>query len=776
MNTPRNSSAAHAALQGDALHAFLEQTHELLNAADAHTSITQQDRLAAATELMSQQSFAPRSVLELERVHDFWLLLNQPERANQFLQAHRTAALQADDRSSADTEVRLALSDIQSRLEFDPASAVPLLLPTAQAMSALPHDLDIDGYWSGWHAMAHKAQAWDAAEAGLDLQRTRERNHPDDDGAQAYGDAMTLVRKAELAHQRGETAKAAQQVQAAVTTLRDAPPDQAADFDQWMALAEQVLRISTASLPVLLMACEQQLQRSESPPPSQAVQAHRKVRVVRLQAQACALAGQLDAALQLAPQGHFGLTDDEGDPFTSLQIDWLVQAGQLEQAAALSLESVMHARPVSAVRGYQLAHAQFGSGSELDTTWALILAFALSDEDMRYLLSEETMPTESVDFYLQAVRARDPNNAVAALIEGMRLAAKRKMEQALPLLEQSVGQRPDWADSDKLNALWAARFAALPLEEALARPFIDAHGAHWCYAAGVVLDDDDDLGRLMGGKKKLPADELRAPLVQRYYEEGLARFEHFWSTGQGMFKDADLHVYSMLCNNLAIKYRNADRYDEAAVLHHKGLASSPFAEHRDGLMWCAIGNDDDEGIVAEAERLWHFAQEYGYSRNDPTNYFSTVALSLYKLDRDDEISIWMERLDQWFEELDEEEQASERRDYLASLMSMLDFFSSTHPELVLPRVRALQAEVVALRDCYPLRRLAGALEAYPELLEESLALYRQAHSFLDRDDGQDERRMAAEGIARAERKIVERDAEAQAAPAASNGKPWWRFW
>jgi hypothetical protein len=121
----------------------------------------------------------------------------------------------------------------------------------------------------------------------------------------------------------------------------------------------------------------------------------------------------------------------------------------------------------------------------------------------------------------------------------------------------------------------------------------------------------------MGEGRQVPPDEVCEPLVQRYYEEGLARFEAFWASGQGMYKDAHLHVYSMLCNNLAIKYRMQQRYDEAAALHHKGLSSSPFAEHHDGLLWCAIGKDDRAGIVTAAEQLWHFSQDYGYSRHAP---------------------------------------------------------------------------------------------------------------------------------------------------------------
>ena len=77
-----------AALQGDALFALIDRAHELLN--DYHenhsSSISRQDRIAAAVELLGQQNFAPATVQELERVHDFWLYLEQPETANTLLQ------------------------------------------------------------------------------------------------------------------------------------------------------------------------------------------------------------------------------------------------------------------------------------------------------------------------------------------------------------------------------------------------------------------------------------------------------------------------------------------------------------------------------------------------------------------------------------------------------------------------------------------------------------------------------------------------------------------
>jgi xylulose-5-phosphate/fructose-6-phosphate phosphoketolase len=94
--------------------------------------------------------------------------------------------------------------------------------------------------------------------------------------------------------------------------------------------------------------------------------------------------------------------------------------------------------------------------------------------------------------------------------------------------------------------------------------------------------------------------------------------------------------------------------------------------------------------------------------------------------------------------------------------------------LVLPRLREHQDEVIALKNCYALRRLACALEAYPELLEECVALHQQAHSYLLPEDGEEEEQMVLSGIERAQRKLAERDAPSRSDTA--DRRPWWRFW
>lgn len=759
------NQARSPALQGEALSARLDQADELLDSSAAQSGIVYSDRVAATAELLAQQPLAPQRLDQLERLHDLWLRLDRPQEANQLLQTFGAQALQAlTGAQRAEAAASLALSDLQSRLRYDRDGAKARLLPAAELIAQLPAAVDTEHLWWSWQQLARSGQAWEQAEQGLDLQRAQQRGAETED--QVWAEAMLSLEKAEIAQHSGDRAAQARHAQAAVDQLRLAPADQPLDFDQWLGLAQQLLELAPAQIPALLQACEQQLGSADSP----AVARHRQVHGLRLRAQACQRLGQLEAALALAPQAYFGLTDDSGDPFGALWLEWLETAGRLAEAAELALELALHSRPESARQAYELALRQIDQDPAHTFTWALILAWAGMEPDMREIVAGSPLAPRQPADYLEQARRLAPDHPLLALVEGWQLARRRQWPQALPLLERGVAAQPDWANTELLPMLWAARFAVLGAEAGAAQPLADSHGAHWCYGAGVVLNDDEALAAVLGGRKHLPPLDLRKPIALRYYEQGLARFEAFWATGQGRFKDADLHVYSMLCNNLAIQYRYLERYAEAEELHARGLASSPFAEHHSGLLWCAIHQDQDQAIVSQAEQLWHFAQEYGFGRHDPTAYFPSVAQSLYQLARTAEISIWLERLDEWWEALDEEEQAEERRDYLATLMALLDFFSTAHPELVLPRLQAHLAEIQGLHESYTLRRLACAMETSGEPLEQALALHREAAGYLNAEDDEDERRMSAEGIARVEKKI----AEAQAASVSS--KPWWKIW
>src|SRR5256885_10247984 len=113
MNTSQPATGQ-AVLEGEALHAFMDQAHDLLQQEDDASPIAPAERQAAVMELLSQQRFAPATVGELERLHDLWLDLERPETANALLREHRAATLQplqGDNHLLATAS--LALSDIQ---------------------------------------------------------------------------------------------------------------------------------------------------------------------------------------------------------------------------------------------------------------------------------------------------------------------------------------------------------------------------------------------------------------------------------------------------------------------------------------------------------------------------------------------------------------------------------------------------------------------------------------------------------------------------------------
>jgi len=91
------------------------------------------------------------------------------------------------------------------------------------------------------------------------------------------------------------------------------------------------------------------------------------------------------------------------------------------------------------------------------------------------------------------------------------------------------------------------------------------------YHAGVALAEFIDA---------VPAAEAAlAPHVVNAYRLGLARFERYFASGEGGYDDADPHLYSMLCHNLAQRLDGADQRAERIALHEKGIAASEFIEH-----------------------------------------------------------------------------------------------------------------------------------------------------------------------------------------------------
>ena len=208
--------------------------------------------------------------------------------------------------------------------------------------------------------------------------------------------------------------------------------------------------------------------------------------------------------------------------------------------------------------------------------WALARACAAAQEEFQGTLASGEKPVECFKRQLTLVREQSPGLAAADVVEGYHLSQEKEYARALPLLEK-LGQCPDMAHYAAVYQLWLTRVHVLGPDRGLSCGFVETPAGGWAYGAGVRLD-----GELKDEFPEAPnwPEAKLEELVARYYERGLIWFEGFFATGKGKFRDGDVHEYSMLCNNLAIKYNySSEQWDKAIAVHEKGIAASPCAEH-----------------------------------------------------------------------------------------------------------------------------------------------------------------------------------------------------
>lgn len=764
-------------LQGDALLTLLHNAVNQLFVEHHDARISHADRENAMAELLGQHQFAPQTLEELDCLHSAWMYAGQASMAVQALDTHREQVLQRlQGTEQLQAHSALALNAAQSLVTYDVPAARDAL---AQALTSM-YQLDGEALaqpYERWVSLVPSCEAYDLADAAIDTLAPRLAFENAQDFAAM---AQPWLDKTRMAQARGDDPAALAYATAAIdrfAQLHDG--DVHPDFDEWAQLGEQLHTMAPACITHWAAASQAHLQRTEATAPSPAVQKHRAIYSARLQALACAQLGQRDQAIAWGRQGRYELSGFEGDHFVSLWMEWLNAAQLLDELAPIALESAFHSRPASLQVAWKIARARLDSDAPRRATWALILAWCSMDRECREALGQSQSfdqgtptpvppPALPAEHYLEMVLQLQPQDPLVDLMRGMQLAYTRKQwPQALPLLERGCSAHPWLCNSEVVLMLWAARLHVHGAA-ALDMPMVAAPSGTWCYAVGVSLKNDHHMKPYMGGKKNLPPQEQRLPLAQRYYEAGLQHFEQFWATGEGGFKDADIHTYSMLCNNLAIRLRKQEDYARAIQLHERGLASSPFAEHLSGLLWCHIMPDEYAGIARTAEQLWHFAREHGYGRHAPCDYFNWAAEALYHLDRDAEISIWLERLDVWWQEEGDDEDREAQADYLECLLIMLEFFAYMHAELVTPRLPHLMQQVQTFPNLVLQRRM-GTLLMVCQQHAQALPFLQQAVQLAatDSNNSYDVERVHQD---------LQNCQDALAAPAPDSGKPWWKLW
>lgn len=754
MNLP-----SHAPLSGAALHDFLDETESALEL-QQETGVSDELRQSTLAALLARQAFQLDEMEAALRLHGLWLQAGRPEQALRVLQDAGPAlvdALPAEERAEA--AMRLVFCRIEAALAAGSgAAALPHGLDEAeQALQAQAGRATLED----WSQLADlSGQAGDQARARRCFQALHQLNtsNPARETYRAWDASVLNARLAASHHAGGHADQAQACAQAAIDALATAAPGQDVDADDWVNLGERLLAFAPAVVDDIARQAQARM------PADAAAALHRQlgVRLARLRSRSLHARGLLDQALAVAPAGRFCLSCGEHDAFSASVLDWLVEAERWPEAARLAFELAYSEREVSGLHACRLAIAHQDRGTEDDATrahWLLARACLEKYEELRSGQGTLDLVAHWEPYLAQAGQWM-PGHPLIRLLRGdCMLRAGREPAQTLPWLE-AVCELPVFASGYVLENLYLLRMRVHGVRQALALPFVKSLGGSWNYSIGVRIED---LRESLPEGTDWPQQEIDAMQV-RYYEQGLACFEAFFATGEGHYRSGDVHDYSMLCNNLAIGYRHRGDPQLALPLHAKGIAASSFAEHYHGMVSCQRQLKNHEALVEAAEQLWNYARAYGYGRHRPDQYFDDVSQALFQLSRCGEAAIWRQRLQEWWDGLDEDDQREYAENHLGTLVMLLSDMSyeqaaDSLPQLeaLLPRIRACEWTSTHYNAALAFKR-AGQYQRSIEVYTEVLA----------RCSG------SSEQDAEWRRQIKDSLAECRKGLRAQ--RPWWRFW
>lgn len=721
--------------------------------------------------LLRRQRCEPEDMEGLQRFYRLCLRNGEAAAALAMIEAQGgrvRAGLPADEQALAGVSLAFWRLDCLRSLAAVPGSA---LAETASLLGALPASEQSDEAWGYLADHAEDAGDHECVRQCAMKRHALATGQPERARFRAWDDAFLMLRLGRSYAAQGLPEKVRSAVDSAIDSLKRAPADQDVDHDDWLGLGEQAIALLPECFGRIRDEVRAHLVADECAPP---LRRAAEVQLARLEALALYRQGRLTEALEKSRAGRFGLSDDSDEDEFSMQVlDWLLEAGRAAEAARLAFECAFNERGESAPHACRLALQQMqqlpdeagGDGANGAAggaaEWALTLAFAATCEELQWVAGDAA-PTDFFERHLALARRYSPAHPGADVLQALYLIRERQAyAEALPLLEKAV-LHAELSAPNVLEALWLSRIHRHGAAPGLAMPYPDAAAAGWCYNMGVWLNFQ--LRDHFPEDMAWPEAAIES-LAARYYESGLKKFEAFIVSGSGMFRDGDLHVYSMLCNNLAIHYRQERKdYAAAALTHAKGIAASPFAEHYNGLMWCHYLADRDEDSVAAADALWHYAADHGFGRHCPPDYVGWVCCTLQTLGRDGEIAIWLQRLDEWWDELDAEDQAEAQADYLDTLTMVLWQMGVTRSDDALLRLERALPAIRALKQPACCRQAGGVLDLAGEH-PRALELYREARALLDRQGkaaDQALRQSVQEDVARLEKLLRLR--------------PWWKFW
>ncbi|MDD1012777.1 hypothetical protein [Pseudomonas rubra] len=743
--------------------------------------------------LLAQLRAQPLKAVSLEsidRLHVLWVNAGDADASKAVLAEDGQALLDAAS-EDARNELKLNLLVYQLRLDNYLKDEQGLLqaLDALQQLSNERLHFDIEQYrrYRIFDDLQHAPL--EVALKAIEVRHTLALINPGRQALRAWDDADQYRRRAQVlaAHEQDEQAREA--ALCAIAALRTAGPDQDVDNDDWLWLGNALIEI----VPLRLAMFEQPVVQAiaDLPLPQRR---EWEVRLARLAARSLQAQGDLAGALKICEVATLDLDSSGGDSFIDFHLPWLLENGQIEEAGQRAFMEIYDIRRHMWPGTAYWVHDRLLDAEDQSAWWPLCVMRACDDQQVleRFIsglpLRDESTPSlgplldalhaarndlEQIDNVfaqaLEEARRRAPNhpwiNRLLAVRE--REAGRIDANTELAMLREAVSAG-DMQDNRSAFSLFSAHASVFGIIDALHQPLpLMASGMYYYQFAGHLENLVGEHVETLSNEEAEPAWALLRKVQRVAYEHGQARLEQCFASGRGHRFDACAHLYSMLCNNLAINYNcynDQHMYDQALELHARGIAASPFAEHYHGILNNRIALDDNLGVVEAAEQLWHFAADHGYSRHDPEEYLFEVSRALFRLDREREILIWLERV----LKLQEERDISDKDLEISALFARIKV--AMHLSYNLPEAATSlwlrYAPHINERDEPSLVGCAGDVLKGLGRNEEAIAYYQRSILRSDPNNAVDQSNNEIFGQSIAELQAAEKPA----------GKAWWQIW
>ncbi|WP_124646780.1 hypothetical protein [Burkholderia ubonensis] len=777
-----------------------QQLDNLMDRLEADLEESDSSRASDLAARLRAQPLRAHSLEAVERLHTLWMHADDPAAARAVIDVDGASVHEAAPHGArSDIRMHLALFRLQIAHHLRDGDAIRHAIGDMHDIVRTSPDVGAERYRGLRIFDVLERDRADHALDTIELRHALNGATPGRGAFRAWDEADRQCRRAWALQRldRPDDARAA--ADAAVAAIAAPGEDQDIDAYDWLRIGDAMIEIAPRQLDAIRQAVAARIGGWALPPRREA-----EVRLARLAARASHALGDLQGALAQCEFARYSLESDGGDDFVEYELPWLLEAGRVDEAGRRAFFHLYQNESSMDERVAHIIHAHLADPADTSVWWPLcaMRAAGFAPTFERFVALGEARngalaarsPAHGEIF--AALGTLDGDALRYAVADAARAVAQRCapghpwIERFAAVYDGETGRIDATAQAARLLAaalegemtdnrtafvLTRARIGALGVAAAMKLPPPRLPSGLWSYAFACQIDDvaEEAIEALPDAEQ----EQVRADLERlqiAVYEQGRACMERFFETGNGHPYDACAHLYSMLCNNLAILYRGEKRYDEALALHRSGIAASPFAEHYDGVRYVLACQRKDEEMLEAAERLWHYAAEYGYSRHEPNWYVRDVVRALWRVDRCNEMPIWLERLVGWQRENDQHEGRLPDEALVARLTFAM-YMAESHPDQAAALYDAARPQVDASTSpevldragdaAYELKRAADTKAFYERAIVSNLraqnpidlnidAIGERIHSFPENQP----------------------ESDPEPAPAAAPQKRWWKFW